>query len=510
MNLRRKIIRPIRKRIPEFRVPRILKLGFYWSIIAFPVKWMIENWKNQRLRDLLLGLPALIGIIAVPILLGRAQIQDRSLSTVYTSEAEEALDRKDFNHAEMLLTRVLRRKESGLSDAQYSMAVLLDETGQKERAAELFRLLAPDDRQGNRDAHRRLAIILAYNTTWESDPTEISRLYWHLTAAGNDDSAAMAMAWGRYSLATQDIKSAKRYFELAADAFPELWQTLGVIETSSGNSSAAVSNFKRSADYLSQKLKGDPKDQRTRVDYAQVLMKLRQLDAARLILEQGKQIDPDGQWQQLLASLAVGYHDLKSSQGASLSELLPHLERALNYDPNHGPALNRLMAYSTANVQGNVQLKTVLARVIAEGEQPALAHLAMGNLCWIEDNQPEALFHFERALELEDDMAVLLNNLAWLVAHDEESPDLQRAMALINAALEKRPDDPSFLDTRGTIHMLGQDWRQSLNDFEKSLSGVKDKRAVHLKLETVYTRLELPEIAEQHRLLAAALEPKSD
>ena len=107
-------------------------------------------------------------------------------------------------------------------------------------------------------------------------------------------------------------------------------------------------------------------------------------------------------------------------------------------------------------------------------------------------------------------MAVLLNNLAWLVAHDEESPDLQRAMALINAALEKRPDDPSFLDTRGTIHMLGQDWRQSLNDFEKSLSGVKDKRAVHLKLETVYTRLELPEIAEQHRLLAAALEPKSD
>ena len=502
MNLQPKIIRPIRRRMREIRVPRFLKFGFYWGIIAFPVKWMVENWKNQRLRDLLLGVPALVGIVAVPILLGKAEVQEHSLSAVYTSEAEQALDRKDFKRAEMLLTRVLRRKESGLSDAQYSMAVLLDETGQKERAAELFRLLAPDDRQGNRDAHRRLAIILADNTTWESDPAEISRLYWHLTAAGNDDSAAITMAWGRYYLAIQDIKAAKKHFELAADAFPELWQTLGMIETSAGNPFAAVSNFRRSSDYLSRKLKNAPNDQRTRIDYAQVLMKLGQLDAARVILEQGKQLDPDGPWQQLLASLAVGYHDLRSTEGTTMSELLSHLERALKYDPNHGPALNRLMAYSTASVEGNVGLKTVLARVIAEGEQPALAHLAMGNLCWLEDSQTDAMFHFEHALELNDDMAVLLNNMAWLISHDEKTPDLKRALALIHAALDKKPSDPSFLDTRGSIYLLQKEWRLALNDFEKALSGVRDKRAVHLKLATAYTELGLPEIAEQHRALA--------
>ena len=119
--------------------------------------------------------------------------------------------------------------------------------------------------------------------------------------------------------------------------------------------------------------------------------------------------------------------------------LLSYIDRALTYEPNHGPALNRLMAYATAKVEGNVELKTVLARVIAEGKQPALAHLAMGNLCWIEGDSQSALFHFERAIAIRDDIVVVLNNLAWLISHDDKMPDFERAMTLVNVALEKQP-----------------------------------------------------------------------
>jgi tetratricopeptide (TPR) repeat protein len=281
-----------------------------------------------------------------------------------------------------------------------------------------------------------------------------------------------------------------------------LWQTLGLIETQTGQTVAAVSSFQRSTEYFLKKLDENPADDRIRINYADVLMKLGRLDEARLLLEQGQRMNPDGPWPWLLASLAVAYHDIQSTQQIPVSDLLSYLDRALTYEPNHGPALNRLMAYATAKVEGNVELKTVLARVIAEGKQPALAHLAMGNLCWMEGDSTEALFHFERAIALRDDIAVVLNNLAWLISHDEANPDFDRALTLVNVALEKQAQNASFLDTRGTIYFLQKEWSKALTDLEKALSGVRDKRAVHQKLATIYKELGMKEISEQHQLMS--------
>jgi len=485
----------------------MLTFGFYWSLIVIPFLWLGENWRHQRIRDLLLGIPAILGIAGVLIVVGRVQIQNTSLSASYYMAAEDAIQRKNYKYAEMLLRRVLKRGDANFSDAQYAMAVLLDETGEKERASKLFALLAPDDRRGNADAHRHLGMILAEKISWQSDPEEIRRVHWHLSAPGSETSPHMAMAWGRYYLAIRDINSAKRYFQQAVDAFPELWQTLGVIETATGNSAAATSSYRNSSSYLSRKLESNPENQRTRMDYADVLVKLGRLEDAKVVLEHGKRLDPDGPWLRMLATLAVGYHDMLSSQGAPISELLSHLGRALSYDPNHGPALNRLMAFATAKVGGNVELRQVLANVIAHGEEPALAHLAMGNLCWLEGNREQSMFHFERALELKDDMGPLLNNLAWLLAHNKDKPDLERAMGLVSAALETNPDNSGYLDTRGTIHFLAENWRDALSDLEKALSGVRDKPAVHRKLAIIYEELKMPEIATEHRKLSG---PTSD
>jgi len=513
------------------RLPRILTFGFHWSIIAFPFVWLMVNWQRHRVRDLLLGMPALAGMIAAAVLVGVGQVQERSLTMSYFSEAQRAIVEEDYPLAELLLGRVLRRGDSKLSDARYLMAVLFDETGQQERASALLRIIAPDDSRGNRDAHSRLARILANQTTFQSDPADIKRLYWHLTAAMEDGSPDMALAWGQYSLAVGDLKSARRYLELAVKDFPEVWQTLGVIEATIGSESTATSHFQRSADHLSAKIRIDPKDEESRGDYANVLMKLGRLDEARIILEQGKLLNPDGKWSSLLASLTVSYHDLNAATGKPISELLGDLDRALTYDPNHSAALNRLMAYATANVDENTDLKDVLASVIAKGEQPALAHLAMGNLCWLEDDRKGALFHFELAAEIRDDVAVVLNNLAWLISHEEpqkinegvrlfyalnnlswlispdeeQSPDFDRAMALINSALEKSPNDARFLDTRGTIFFLQKDWKPALVDLEKALSGVRDTRAVHKKLAIIYQELGMKEISEQHTRLSEEL-----
>jgi tetratricopeptide (TPR) repeat protein len=379
--------------------------------------------------------------------------------------------------------------------------VLYDDAGQKDRAAALFRVLAPDNARRHRGAHRRLAMILADSVSLQSSAEDLKRFHWHLKAAMDEQSPQMSLAWGRYSIAIRDLIAARKFFRVAVAEYPDLWQMLGEIETRFGDNTAATKDFQQASEYLATRLRDRPGDHLARVDYAQVLMKLGRLDDARIILEEGQRLHPDGQWNWLLASLAVNFHDLLAVQGRPISELLAQVDRALTYEPNHGQALNRLMAYAKAKVKGNEDLKSILGRVIAEAEQPAMAHLAMGNLCWLEDDRTAASFHFERAMDIREDMALVMNNLAWLIADDEE-PDLERALGLVNSALEQQPDSPNFHDTRGTIYFHQEKWMEALKELEPALKGLKNKAEPHRKLATIYKELGHLQISEHHSQLA--------
>ena len=489
-------------------VPFWLTPGFYWLIIAFPFRWFMEAWHERRLRNLLWGLPAVLAFIFAAVFYNRLRQQSASISYTYWEDAQAAILTKDYPRAEMLLDRVLQENTAHVIDARYGMAVLYEETGNTERAESLFAALAPENARGHAEAHQRLAMLLSETINTRSSAEELSRLRWHLEVAANQQSAEMALAWGRYSVAVQDLEGARKYLEKAAEKFPELWMTIGEVNIRLGNNQLAASNFEKASEFLAGKLEGISEEsaRSTRVDYATVLMRLGRLDEARIVLEQGLQDDPEGDWHRLLAALYVNYHDLLSVQGGhSVSELLEPISKALGHDPNFGPALNRLMAYVTAKVNGNVELKSVLARVVAEGKEPALAHLALGNLCWIEQDNDGAIFHFERAIKINPKLAVVMNNLAWMLANDPIRQDLDRALANVNAALEEQPENASFMDTRGTILMKMGRQKEALDDLEKAVAGVNDPAAVHAKLAEIYDQLKRPEMSEQHRQLEKEL-----
>ena len=66
------------------------------------------------------------------------------------------------------------------------------------------------------------------------------------------------------------------------------------------------------------------------------------------------------------------------------------------------------------------------------------------------------------------------------------------------------PDD-SPLKPLADDFFLQKDWKPALVDFEKALSGVRDKRAVHEKLAIIYRELGMKEISEQHTKLSQEL-----
>ncbi|APZ95917.1 tetratricopeptide repeat protein [Fuerstiella marisgermanici] len=502
-------LRKIRRRFEEQqrklrKRPKLLTLTFYWKLITAPINALLSGWNKPRTRDLILGIPSIVTGIAVLYLVGRAKIEESRISVNYLDAAKRAVVEGRDEEAELLLRRVIQRGDSNVSDAKFSMALLYEKTERKGEASVLFSELAPDESRGNADAHKRLAFLLASEINTQSPEADKTRLHWHLVASNDRTSPMACMAWGRYFLATGDLAQAEKNFQLAVDQFPALWCDLGEIQVAFGRTEKAIASYRRAAAYLATELQKSPKDAKNRVDYAQTLLRLGDFVEARKVLEAGKTQRPDGPWNWLLATLEVSLHDLLVKQNASVSELLAHIRLALSHDPEHQGALKRLMSYATAEVEGNEELRTILARVIAEGKEPAMAHLAMGNLCWLEGDSSTAAFHFEQALSMKKDMAVVLNNLAWMIAHDERQPDLERALALVNAALEQRPGNTSFLDTRGKIYFLQENWKAALTDFETTLKqGGRDPRPVHQHLAKIYDELGHKEIAEQHRLLAA-------
>jgi tetratricopeptide (TPR) repeat protein len=459
--------------------------------------------RGGRWKHLLLGLPALLVVVGTSYVFGRTYMNQRAVAERYYQAALAARDAGDHDKAYLCLERVLAEDSALKKQAQYEMAVLIEDSGQIERAAALFQTLAPDDSVGNPAAHRRFAIILSNKMNPNTSIDEIERWHWHLKNALDKKSPAMSMAWGRYHLMTGDFKQASEFFESASSEFPQLYQVIGDLNARLGRREASLGAYTKAVGYLQTQSQANPADAETRINHAQCLMRLGEFGLARKALLDGKQhaTDDSVAWDTLLSMLHVNYHDLLTSRGAKLTELLGALNAALRFDPNNGAALKRLMSYSKANVEGNVELRRILAGVLATGESSPMAHLAMGNLCWIEGDREQAKFHFGQAQAGADNMPVVLNNLAWVLA-DDDPPDCEQALVLVEQSLKLRPDDPNFLDTRGTIYMKMEQWQKALTDLEAALASITDKASVHRKLAEVYDHLGIPEVAEEHRRLS--------
>lgn len=485
-------------------LPFWLTPEFYWEIISYPFRWFLAAWHERTLRSFLWGLPALAMIFCLALVFHRLRLQSQSISYIYWENAQAAIDAGDYSGAEMLLDRILQEGTAHVSDARYGLAMVYGATGRGDRAALLFNALAPDDGRGHAEAHRRLALLLAESLSDATPPENLRRLKHHLDAAGDQDSPDMILARGKYSLATGDFPSALKYFEKVAVQFPEVWITIGEIQTAMGNAQSATASYRKASEFLRKESRSS--DSATdinlrRQQYGTVLTRLELFDEARIVYEEALQDDPEGDWHQRLADLYIYYHDYlkKRPESPSEAELLALIAKALEHDPDFAPALVRLMDYVQTSEERKPEIKQLLMRIVSEGKDAALPHLALGNLCWMEQDMNAAVLHFERATEINPKLAVVMNNLAWLLGSPSDYQDLDRALGLVDTALKERPGDPSFLDTRGMILLRSGRPREALNDLEAALPGVRDKAGTHSRIAEAYQELGIPDMAEEHR-----------
>ena len=104
-----------------------------------------------------------------------------------------------------------------------------------------------------------------------------------------------------------------------------------------------------------------------------------------------------------------------------------------------------------------------------------------------------------KSFERDPQFSIAANNLAWLLAHDQEVLDLEKANLLASELVQKFPENPRFRDTFGTILMKQGKFEEALSQLEPILNRVPDKGAVHLKLAEIYEYLQKPALAKIHR-----------
>ena len=76
---------------------------------------------------------------------------------------------------------------------------------------------------------------------------------------------------------------------------------------------------------------------------------------------------------------------------------------------------------------------------------------------------------YRNILEIDKNNVVAANNLAWLIA-SEENGDLGEAMRLALIAQDKFPDDPSISNTLGWIHYNRKSYDLALSQFERAVT----------------------------------------
>jgi tetratricopeptide (TPR) repeat protein len=482
-----------------------LLLPLRWT--AYTVWRFFRKWTTSRnLASLLWGTPAILAAaILVTVGFLASGVPKSELVARYQRPATRAEQRGAPEAAALWLEKSVVL-EPHAPEHQFRLALAAQEQGRLDQAREIMNRIAPGDRLGYPEAHFRIARdLFSGQATGSGDLPRV--VEHHLTASLRSPRAAPQAhsALGELLLRQKRIDDAIPHLEKAAEHRPELGVTLGQVYLLQGEASQASAQLKRASEHFAQVATEDENNLEATLMWARCELLQGKLAQAERILQDACARSDDPRLPTALSRLYLLQFDrLRQQEPADLERALVLLEAAANYAPNDRGLLSRLsgLAESSESVQDEVVM--LLKQVIVNGKPTATAHLVLGTILAKQGDSEGAATHFLLGLELRPQMVQLMNNLAWTPAH-ADSPDLERALQLANAALQAAPDHPEILETRGQIFAKLQRWTECIVDLEKARPAMPERSRVHATLALAYEKIGGQELAEKHRRLADEL-----
>ncbi|TWU47560.1 Tetratricopeptide repeat protein [Rubripirellula tenax] len=460
--------------------------------------------------------PVILVILLVGGLIVRAVSKKDDIASEYRVAARQAVADKDLDQAKFYYSRLVGSGDRGSEQDQMNWVSILDASGDTQAAREMLERMAPDDSVGFASAHRQKAIMIGAAIAREgTSPERVEQLQWHLRHGARDSTPENDILWANYHLAVEQVDKAVDKFESAASRKPELWFDISNLYRRLGRTEEANRASKRAQDYSAQILQSEPTNIGQRLRLLVLLANEKKFDQVEAILGEGLRLNSDNIELRNMASnlTLIRLEEIKDDTLEAKRNRLTLFAQAAKLNPSNPnvyKVLNQLYALSDSKTE-QATIRDQLEKWITDGHAVPMAHFTLGNLLWQESDTKGAVFHLEAALKIDPSLAIVANNLAWVLSQAEE-PDFERAEELIKMAMETAPKNHSFRDTMATVLFEQEKYKEALPYLEHVLPhAVGEKKAkLHEQLAIVYESLGQESMAKRHREQSVAGEAATE
>lgn len=477
----------------------------YWITwtVGFAYAWLI----SRPYMSLGPGVPAMVAIVVLGIFLFR-QHYERSnwRDAAYREHLSYALAREDNETARVALMNLVANNPHQI-EYRVQQALLEEKLGHEEAAVKAMTSLALG-KESSAAAYWLVKKQFALKDLGEWSP-EKHKQFQHLMAIvfknvrGQTEVEARTLM-AQYYLSVNLPTEALRMLEAVANKNQDLLLLTASIHAQMGNHDPAKLWGERAAHYYEERLLKNPESKEDRLNLAKAMMLLnREEETARMLSDSYKLMGDDRFLQASGEAYALWANRIAITEPRTPENLIRRLrllKQAIDAAPKSAVVLDSLIqaAIQCAEVSDD-QVQTLREGLLQSLDSQSV-HFVQGTVDLLRGDVEQANAHFERISD-NNKLPGVLNNMA-VVLYQRENPDLEKALSLSNAAIERLSDYPAIRETRGQILVKMKRYKEAIPDLEFALQDRQLAGPVHLSLAEAYDGLGKKEMAEEHRALA--------
>lgn len=230
------------------------------------------------------------------------------------------------------------------------------------------------------------------------------------------------------------------------------------------------------------------------------------VQALQAAIERSPQERPRRMLRQVLAGALLAWATALESKPEQTSDerlqTLKNLQLALQYAPDDEHVIQVVANQILATANGDSPQVASLRESLIHGTSPGISHFIRGTSAVIKGDDEKGKFHLEIAAQTLPNSDVILNNLAYVMAQ-QENADLGQALQISETAISRAsPPTPYHLETRGQILFKMGRFADAIPDLEAGLSVPALETGAHHSLAECYRHLGAGDLSEQHRIAA--------
>jgi len=223
-----------------------------------------------------------------------------------------------------------------------------------------------------------------------------------------------------------------------------------------------------------------------RLAWVQAEVRLGNYDAGRQILEDGQKFHGARQYPLALAELYAAWaQQFTTVEPDNLAARWQCLEKGLVYNSMNTLLLLQLAGLSRCEGPEAKAAGKALATLLSEGEEAPMRLSILGMAAWQKGDLATAEKYFTRAYGMAPTQPTVANNMA-LALSQGEHVNLKRAMAIVQALVDKSPEQPHYRETRGQILLLQNKLEAAAEDLEFALPRLDYPPATARALGRIY------------------------